>query len=271
MWNNSAFGDTTNSGVGFFNGPNQVDSPQQKTKGQLRRLQSVVPVCIRQIKDHSEEEFKIFGMATQILTTVAILKEFEVQSTKATYEVEDHTGRIKAIWWLENDANAAPNLPLVKEGCYLRIYGSLRVQDGEKLLMVLRMFPVESMNEISTHLLEVIHVRLEAEALSKGPGVLESIKKNNPGAELANSMSFMDNDVEMATAGGGTGFTAIQEKVYRILQPVNTQQGVNRSTILQQFPPNQHREVENALEFLTNEGHAYSTVDNDHFKATDSM
>ncbi|KAF2889128.1 hypothetical protein ILUMI_17045 [Ignelater luminosus] len=268
MWNASAFDDNINSGVGFFNSSNQTDSPQAKTKGQIRRIQNVTPICIRQVKDHLDEEFKLFGMSTQILTLVGILKEVEVLSTKVTYRIEDHTGEMKAIWWLEDDANSTSNLPLVKEGCYVRVFGSLRTQDGEKILMILKMFPVDNINDVTNHLLEVIHTRLEAEEASKGSLSLAAIRQNNPGAELANSMSFMDMDVDKSS--NSTGFTALQEKVYRILQPVNTQAGLDRATILSKFPTNQHRDVNAALEFLTNEGHAYSTVDNDHFKATDS-
>lgn len=29
--------------------------------------------------------------------------DYEVQSTKAMYNIQDHTGDIKAIWWLETD------------------------------------------------------------------------------------------------------------------------------------------------------------------------
>lgn len=101
------------------------------------------------------------------LHLVGVLKDYEIQSTKATYKIEDHTGVIKAIWWLENDSDNVPNLPPVKEGNYVQVFGSLRNQDGEKFVMVLRMFLVEDCNVITSHLLQVIHTRLAAEKLSK--------------------------------------------------------------------------------------------------------
>lgn len=63
--------------------------------------------------------------------------------------------------------NSGPNLPDVKEGRYCRVFGSLRVQDGQKILMVLRMFQVDNINIITTHLLQVVHARLEAESMQK--------------------------------------------------------------------------------------------------------
>lgn len=64
------------------------------------------------------------------------------------------------------------------------------------------------------------------------------IQAKNPGAELANSMSFMDTDNTKHT-----GLTKIQEKVFQILQPVESSMGLSRAKILENFPPNQHRAV----------------------------
>lgn len=82
--------------------------------------------------------------------------------------IEDHTGQIKAVWWLENDVtDEAPELPTVKEGGYVKVFGTIRTQDGEKTLMVMKMFPIDDCNVCTTHVLEVITTRLQAEAMSK--------------------------------------------------------------------------------------------------------
>lgn len=90
-----------------------------------------------------------------------------MQSTKATYRIEDHTGEINAIWWLENDSDNTPSLPPVKEGNYVQVFGSLRNQASGKMIMVLKMFPVEDCNIVTNHLLQVVHTRLAYEAMSK--------------------------------------------------------------------------------------------------------
>lgn len=40
---------------------------------QMRRIQSVTPICVRQVKDHPDEEFKLFGMPVQIVSVLYIL------------------------------------------------------------------------------------------------------------------------------------------------------------------------------------------------------
>lgn len=102
--------------------------------------------------------------------------------------------------------------------------------------MVMRMFPVDNINEVTTHLLQVIHTRLEAENMTQETE--SKVKYNNPGMELANSMAFMSEDRNF-----DSGFTPIQQKVYNILKPVTTDRGLNISAILSQFPPGQHRDV----------------------------
>jgi len=259
---NPGFNDTEG---GFLNNTTNFDSPGGKKKNPVKRLQSVVPVVVRQIRDSKDEVFKVFGLPAQIVTLVGILKDFDVQSTKATYTIEDHTGAIKAVWWLESDGgDETPKLPIVKEGGYVQVFGTIRVQDGIKNLMVLKMFPVEDCNIITTHLLEVIHARLQAEAMSKDTA--QSIKQNNPGATLANTMTMFDEHIP----DGQLNLTGTQLKVFKILQADRSQTGPDRATILSHFPPNQRRDANEALEFLVNEGHAYSTIDNDHFKPTDA-
>ncbi|KAJ8980535.1 hypothetical protein NQ317_008332, partial [Molorchus minor] len=244
MWYGSEFGNESTAGGFLNNTTSEVDSPAKK--GNARRIQNVVPVVIRQIRECQDDEFKLFGLNVQMLHIVGVLRDYEVQSTKATYNIEDHTGQIKAIWWLENDGDNAPNLPAVKEGCYLQVFGSLRPQDGEKVLMVLRMFLVEDANVITSHLLQVIHTRLAAEASSKNS--VMQIKVNNPGATLANSMCFMDENV---ADNGQAGLTPMQKKIFNILQSDTTAAGLDRRTVLTHFPQNQHREVKVYLIYRT--------------------
>lgn len=63
--------------------------------------------------------------------------------------------------------NNTPNLPPVKEGSYVRVYGIIRDHDNKKNVMIMKMLPVVDVNEITTHLLECIQSRTESESLAK--------------------------------------------------------------------------------------------------------
>ncbi|XP_050306079.1 replication protein A 32 kDa subunit [Anthonomus grandis grandis] len=258
------FGDESMVG-GFMNSSNIDNFGTGKKKG-VRRLQSVVPIVIRMLRDFYGDEFKLFGLPVQIVSIVGVLQSFDLQSTKATYTIQDHTGTVKAVWWVDKESDDETVLPDVKEGTYVKIFGTIKTADGEKSLLVLKMFPLNDLNVVNTHLLEVINSRLQAEAFSKDS--LKNIKQNNPGASLANAMTSMtetaiDHDQQ-------SNMTPIQLKLFKILQADDSQSGPDKATIFSHFPKHQIREVNEALNFLVNEGHAYSTVDNDHFKPTDS-
>lgn len=68
------------------------------------------------------------------------------------------------ILWFQNNT---PQLPVVKEGSYVKVFGSMRTQEGKNILMILKMFPVDNMNQITTHGLEVLFALTEAEKLTK--------------------------------------------------------------------------------------------------------
>ncbi|CAH0550039.1 unnamed protein product [Brassicogethes aeneus] len=258
MWENSDF-EQTHETNGFLNNSQTAVENHAQTKKE-KRLQSVVPVVVGQLINHPNDDFTLFGLPAQILNIVGILRNIDVQSTKATYTVEDHTGGIKCVFWLENDDNATPNLPNVKVGGYVQCFGILRNQNGEKNLMVLQMYSVEDCNVVTTHLLSAIKARLEAEDMSKNVG--SKYKVNNPGAALANSMSFMDQSTSDVT------FTHVQQKIQTLLKIDKSIIGMTRREILAHFPVNQHKEFSEAMDYLMNEGYIFSTIDDDHFKAT---
>ena len=69
----------------------------------------------------------------------------------------------------DDPAVAAPN---VVENSYYRVYGTLRSLQGRKYLQMVRILPIKDLNELTTHILEVIHKPLLFQKLS----LTESVK-----------------------------------------------------------------------------------------------
>ncbi|XP_049823818.1 replication protein A 32 kDa subunit-like [Aethina tumida] len=138
-----------------------------------------------------------------------------------------------------------------------------RVYGIEKTLTILNANVTTDSNDITTHLLDVIRVKFEAEAKSKEVPPLE----NNPCVPLAHSMSLVvgeyDREYEQPM------LTKMQTNICNILKDFEaTPIGISYEQLLRQFQPHQHYEIKRALQFLINEGYAYSTIDNCHFKLT---
>lgn len=76
-----------------------------------------------------------------------------------------YLGQIDAHLWLEEGETL--NMPLVMLNSYARVVGSIRNQGGTKTIMIFKIDPIRSINEVTTHLLEVLDARFKAEEYSK--------------------------------------------------------------------------------------------------------
>ena len=78
---------------------------------------------------------------------------------------------------------------------------------------------------------------------------------------------YKDSDVPMLD--DNLGLTKDQITVFRIIQAENdTVNGIERKTLKNRVPKNILPIVDDIIDFLTSEGHIYTTFTDDHFKTT---
>ncbi|XP_035726768.1 replication protein A 32 kDa subunit-like [Vespa mandarinia] len=234
-----------NSG-GFLNDTSSVSGEKN-----LRRAQNIVPVMIGQII-RSSGDFQIWEIPVRMLTFIGILRKVNESTTKITYEIEDETGTITTLRWLE--VNRSTPEPTLEINTYVRIYGLLRDQNGVKQVFIVRILPLEDLNELTNHLLEVTYATLKAEQI---------FKANNTHTVSVNvdDNSMFNNDC--------TGMSTEQAIVFKIIQAENeTECGIERNDIKARVPERILHDVDQIIHFLTSEGHIYTTRTDDHFKAT---
>jgi len=65
-------------------------------------------------------------------------------------------------------------------------------------------------------------------------------------------------------------FTPVQSQVLRIFEAESGQsdQGTSLQDVISRLPSHSPTDIRRAIEFLSDEGHLYSTVDEEHFKST---
>ena len=95
-----------------------------------------------------------------------------------------------------------------------------------------------------------------------------AIGANNYG--LSNSM--MTSGAPAASGGNSASFgNAKHDSIYQMVKGCDREEGMSRDELGQQLSGKMSRkDVDDGLDFLSNEGHIYSTTDEDHFKTTDS-
>lgn len=128
-----------------------------------------MPLLIKQIINSGDQGVKLSGLSFGMMTVVAIVRAIEHSSTKITFTLEDHTGQIDAHLWLEEGDVA--QVPAILLNTYACVHGSVRTQGGTKAIMIFRIDAINSINELTTHILEVLNARYMAEEFAKNDGI----------------------------------------------------------------------------------------------------
>lgn len=157
------------------------------------------------------------------------------------------TGTITAVMWLEADKNPAESNTCTQVNTYVRVCGLLRNQNNQRQLLILRMYPLEDLNELTHHFLEVMYFILSA---------------GKP-AEEFNAPTTIMSDHTMS------GMSPEQVSVLEIVRSANDAEcGIEKRDILSRVPKHVISRLDEILDFLLCEGHIYTTSSEDFFKAT---
>lgn len=277
-FNNSFGGD--DGGAGY--GTQQFASPGPEVKrSQGRRIESVLPLSIGTILGLDENNQEFMGAPVNMVKVMGRILEVDVTSTKVTYLLDDNSGRVRAIKWLDSETEEDP----LMENTYCRVHGTFKTHQGNKQLLALHIEPIHNFNWVTSHLLEVIHTRLQLQRLQKegsGGGM------DKGGVAMAGSSGTMSNSMvgfgglsgpgmsggDFGGGGGAlSGLTSHQKAVFEVIRSASDHSedsGFSREHIKAKLKGKVTPvQVDDVLAFLSGEGHIYTTLDEDHFKATD--
>lgn len=273
MWNSTAFG---TGGMrfeqqgGFINNDNfgspSLGTPNEKRK--VDRVNNVVPCTIMQIlkAPDTDEHMKVGSMSAHMLTVVGLVKSVDEQTTKITYTIDDLTGPpLEVQMWLEENMEINEKRSPIIENTYIRVTGSMRTVKGNRLLIAFKINPIKEVNEITMHLLEVMHTSMAVAVMDNQAQMTNGndIMKTNFGLEQKSAYSTGQFTV-MA------GLNKQQQMVFQVISSDQSLEGISYDQLFSSLKTLNRQTIKDAVDFLSNEGHIYSTIDDDHFKSTDS-
>lgn len=248
-------------GAGGFN-PNTTASASATDV----QKDGILPVCIRQMI-LVDDDVKMFNFAYALVSLVVIVRKIEYTSTKITCTIEDHTGRMEAHFWLDDEGGKAPK---ITQNAYARIIGTSRKVGDQNVIVIYHAEEVENINEVTTHRLEILFARFKAEQLSKGGGLMK-----DTGSKLGGMSSTSGNTNEPMETNAATTYHGLAGKDNLIYQAIsvnsmaNNGSGFSRTELYATFPKLPNIEVDNSIDYLIQEGHIYSTVSSDNFKTVE--
>ncbi|OXB74759.1 UNVERIFIED_CONTAM: hypothetical protein H355_003646 [Colinus virginianus] len=275
---------------GYTQSPGGFSSPTgaQAEKKQRSRSQSIVPCTVSQLlaAEQVDEAFRIHDVEISQVTVVGIVRHAEKAPTNILYKVDDMTAAPMDVrQWVDTDEAGSENI-VVPPGTYVKVAGHLRSFQNKKSLVAFKIMPLENMNEFTTHILETVNAHM---ILRKNLMVCRRPSPSPRGFAAACAALFLLQLQSASRApqsftsagisdvggyGGGSlpvnGLTAHQSQVLNLIKNCHSPEGMSLQELKLQLHNVSITTIKQAVEFLSSEGHIYSTVDDDHYKSTDA-
>ena len=260
-------------GGGFLSQSNRESEGGEKEK-KPRDKQTLTPVTIKQLQAAEkgvgdDDGYKIDNAEIHSVRVVACVQTDEVRETKATYNIEDGTGSVEVTFWLndaqDEDSWARQKLAKMTPGAYVVVHGIIKEYDGRLTISAYDMRPVEDFNQVPPHYLAAIYVH------AKRVGKIQVSSGAAPAAKRDSMAGFHPTTHGQSAAGGAEGadgMTSLQKRVLDYYTENGTgDEGCNTDSVAASLGLDLGQ-VKAAVEFLSSEGHLYSTIDEDHHKST---
>lgn len=286
----SSWNSNNNSNSAYMSSPqanssnnnNSQTSPDQNRR-KATEEQTLIPVTARMILT-SQEKILSDGREPHLIKLVAAVRSAVPQSTSYQYEVEDGTGLVEIKEWVDqNDSQVVAQMreEASQENIYVRIIGKLQVYEGKTTVIANSVRKVKSGNELTHHLLEVVH---SSEKYRKDNQIVGA-----PDMAMSTNMNMggMTNNGQSngGFTGGGGGFgnggapiessmggnnadeltSAIKKYIFEKSQE-NPELGASISNFIAQHQGQyQEGQIRMRMKQLERDGEIYSTSDEDHY------
>ncbi|XP_030015117.1 replication protein A 32 kDa subunit isoform X2 [Sphaeramia orbicularis] len=278
MWNQGGYSESM--GGGYTQSPGGFASPALSQGGEKKgrtRATQIIPCTVSQLMSASQadEAFRVGDVEVAQVTIVGVIRSTDKSMTNIQYKVDDMTGAPMDVkQWVDTE-DPGVDSTVLPPGTYVKVSGNLRSFQNHRSVVAFSVRPLEDMNEITSHMLEVVQAHM---ALGKPQST-----SNAGGAMNINttpmSRTGMGNMGGMGGMGGGytgandmvnNGLSANQNQVLSLIRSCPDPQGISIQDLKQRLSGISIAVIKQAVEFLSNEGHIFSTIDEDHYKSTDN-
>ncbi|XP_018596820.1 replication protein A 32 kDa subunit [Scleropages formosus] len=271
MWNQGSYGES-GVGRGYTQSPGGFASPAASQGGEKKgrtRAQQIVPCTVSQLLSavQAEDVFRVGEVEVAQVTVVGIIRNTEKSMTNIQYKVDDMTGPPMDIkQWVDTE-DPTMESTVIPPGTYVKVYGNLRSFQNHKTVVAFSVRPLEDMNEITSHMLEVIQTHM---LLSKPQGMMGGAGGGMNSGMARPGMASISGGYSGAIDMSNNGLSPSQNQVLSLIKSCPDPQGISIQDLKLRLSGMSISVIKQAVEFLSNEGHIFSTIDEDHFRSTDN-
>ena len=133
---------------------NNVEGEETFEKGRKNYAKNLMPVNVRTLLQHQEpgEPLVVHGQAVGMVSLVGQVRQVTKGTVSLSYLLEDETGRIEAIHYIDEDNKIQP--PIINT--FVQIIGILKSGQERSMVTVYKLLPVRNMHQVTAHKLEII-------------------------------------------------------------------------------------------------------------------
>uniref|UniRef100_UPI0037E99632 replication protein A 32 kDa subunit n=1 Tax=Semicossyphus pulcher TaxID=241346 RepID=UPI0037E99632 len=273
MWNQGGFNATTTVG-GYTQSPGGFASPSLSQGGEKKgrtRATQIVPCTVSQLMSASQadEAFRVGDVEVAQVTLVGVIRSTDKSMTNIQYKVDDMTGAPMDVkQWVDTE-DPSVDSTVLPPGTYVKVSGNLRSFQNHRSVVAFGVRPLEDMNEITSHMLEVVQAHMVLNKSQTTPAEGGGMSSNITPMSRPDTGS-MGGSYAGAREMVNNGLSANQNQVLSLIKSSPDPQGISIQELKQRLSAISLAVIKQAVEFLSNEGHIFSTIDEDHYKSTDN-
>lgn len=220
-----------------------------------RAALQILPCTVSQLLSAPQVGLDTFGIRDLDLnqvSVVGIIRGYAPFVTNVQYSVDDMTGPpLNVKQWVNEEDCDLMGFP--SPGTYVRVIGSLRNFSGQRSVLAMSIRPVKDLNEITSHMLEVVRAHMEIF------GKAFDVNMNVTAASLSGR--------GCPEGASPSGLSTMETEVFHVIKKFSTSQiGISFEDLTTQLKFLSNRDLRSSLTFLVNEGYAFYTIDEHHFK-----
>ncbi|XP_057689498.1 replication protein A 32 kDa subunit [Corythoichthys intestinalis] len=267
MWNQGGYSDSSMAVGGYTQSPGGFASPSMSQGGEKKsrtRASQIIPCTVSQLMSASQvdEVFKVGEVEVSQVTIVGVIRITDKSMTNIQYKVDDMTSAPMDVkQWVDTEDPSVDG-SVLPPNTYVKISGNLRSFQNHRSVVAFSVRPVEDMNEITSHMLEVVQAHMALSKDQNSGNYMSSVSRPV-------TSSSMDTSYMGAHDTVNNGLSANQNQVLSFIKSCQDPLGVTLQDLRTRLSHISLPALKQVLEFLGNEGHVFSTIDEDHYKSTD--
>ncbi|CAL9110905.1 unnamed protein product [Musa textilis] len=262
------------TGTAFMPTPATLIAADPLSPAKNRGSQGALPLTAKQIavayqSGDDKSALSIDGVDVTNVRLLGLVTNKVERVTDVSFTLDDGTGRIDINRWI-NEAPDANEVTAIQNGIYVKVHGHLKGFHSKRHAFAFSVRPVTDFNEVVLHFIECIFVHMEVKKIRGGgsaqiPTNLTVASSFPSGAKEYPSPFPHQFSAYVAMDGPGNNIYNMVWGVFQEPANLGRENGLHVDEIVRKLGIPKHTVI-NAINYLADVGHIYSTVDEYHFK-----